>query len=235
MKIERPVDHLHVAFPTARGERVRLWAITLPTATMACALRASLISCMGPGIDIVAAKMLLLDSGATHEGAVLLEGLSERDREAVDGATMLLRNARAGRALRGAAGGTIESMMVKDKFGGEDRLRTVPGVQMAKAASMLSYVIKWWLPKWGCQVDTERLYGKIKNGCIDEPGLLWQLLYASNLKLASDSGGLNVEEVNSLVDMGLDDWANGLDSVMTSADELDLLFAFAALHLFRPF
>ena len=239
--LERPKDYIHVTFPVHAsvqgGVITRAWSVTLPRASCAVALRNQLISTIGSAAEMIAIRIFNRDEdvAAASEGIEIKPG----DDAALDHILGLYRNARAGRALRGLAGyekgGLVESIHMTNEATGVKTMRVVPGVGMAAATMALSAAMAWWLPKFGREIDAEKLWGRVENGVLETPGLMYNLLYASSLNLTLDTGGSDKEALNGMRESGIASWASLLDEYLVSADELNLLGAFAALHLFRPF
>ena len=234
--LQRPKDYIHVVFPVSGGSVTRAWSVTLPKASCAVSLRNQLISTIGSAAEMIAVRIFNRDRdvAAAAEGVEIKPG----DEEALDHILGLYRNARAGRALRGLAGcdkgGMIETLHMEDKTGAKV-MRIEPGLDMSVAVAALSAAMAWWLPKFGREIDPEKLWGRVENGALETPGLMYELLFASDLNLTLDTGGSNRNTLNEMKSQGIGAWASLLDEYLVSADELNLLGAFAALHLFRPF
>lgn len=255
MKIERPRDDLFVTHQTAQGPLTRHWQIELPRASVCSSIRAQIIAACGPAADRLAAELLMRDEDLERERGKL----NARDEDAVSKALLLLRNAQAGRALRGMATlyagpeapagtgsgspsprahGPIETLKEHSKATGEEEYRRKPGPAMQAATTALFDAVAWSVIRHGLTLKSEALFGEIRDGAIQRAGLLYELAYASNLRLQWQSWpAAVVKDLNDLRDMGpgVDEWANALDGVLVSADELNLLFAWCVLHTFRPF
>lgn len=242
MDIKRPTDDLFVTFKTEIGPVTRHWQIDLPKASVCSSLRAQILAAAGHAAESVALELLLKDEELERQRGKL----NPHDEDRISKTLLLLRNAQAGRALRGAATlqgmGPIESLKEHSKGTGEEEYRTKPGVAMEHATTALFDAVAYAVVKHGLSIRSEALFGVVRDGAIERAGLLYELAYASFLRLQWDSrrgdqGGRVGKEVNAVREngMGVDAWANALDDVLISADELNLLFGWCVLHTFRPF
>ena len=208
--LERPKDYIHVTFPVRGGSITRAWSVTLPRASICVSLRNQLISTIGSAAEMIAVRIFNRDEDviAGSDGIEIKPG----DEAALDHILGLYRNARAGRALRGLAGyekgSMIESLHVTNESTGVKSMRVVPGVGMVAATMALSAAMAWWLPKFGREIDAEKLWGRMENGNLETPGLMYNLLYASSLNLTLDTGGQDKEALNGMRDSGFVAWAS---------------------------
>lgn len=205
----------------------------MPRASVAVSLRAQILASASPAVDVLARWVLLQDEDL--EGP--LSRLGEDDAEAGKAAMLLLRNARAGRALRGAAGypsGQIEAMTFVDPHGNEKPVRR-PGVGMKAATDMMDALIVWAVRKHGLTLDRGDLFGVTKFGRLERPGLLQELAFASDLRFRGDSLSGSGEALAEARGEGMAAWLEALDDTIISPDELQLVLFFCLLHTFRPF
>lgn len=203
----------------------------MPRATVAATLRARIITACGPAVDMLAQRLLAADEGVRQaaEGIDASEG-----RDAQEAALRLLRNAQAGRAIRGLAGGEVGSLTTRTAKGEEVmRYRSIAG--MAEASEALRLVVMW-LAGRGLDGTSEALAGVVKAGRVVKPGLLWELAFACNLRFCGDSMMRTGEEVIAAAESGeILTWIEAMDDFLVSPAEIEILWAFCLLHTFRPF
>lgn len=244
--IKRPRDYLVLAVK-ARGadgrpaEVFRPWMITMPRATAAITLRARIIAALGVRTENFAMAIL----GADEEVA------SQRERmgkAAVDeggawrpAAVRLLRNARAGRAIRGLAGGSIAAIEASKTKDAPPSLIREPVVGMREAAEALRVVASGAGLLGEGNLSDERaraLFGRVEAGALVEAGLLWELAFACRMTFhgpGADALDSPWAQVTGLLDTGgALEWAREMDGLIYP-DEAHVLWAWCLLHTFRPF
>lgn len=239
-----PADYVHdslcVLLPSADGgERLRWWWLRQPPPTVAFALQARLASALGPAADAaVRLAFRLLDPEAE-------EALEGATREGGPGEALALR------AWRRARSG----QPVSDGQGGED---------MAAACERLRAVLAFAAAHTGATFDGALLGGEsVLEAQRARPGeaaagpavrrwtragLLHSLLLESQCTFRGEGerprvGSWAADEQDSpgkrlaaaASSGNLPAYVAALDHVLVSPEELALLSAWAALHLYRPF
>lgn len=239
-------DQLCVRLPGRNGvPRFRWWWIRQPPPTVAFALQARLSAALGPASD-----------AAVHLALRLLDPVAEEDLEASVGATgealalRAWRRARAGQGVSDGRGG-------EDIVAAGDRLRAV----LAFVASHVG--LGGALDAAGLvgEFEREKVGGAGGQGVSGgaggnapgshrwtRHGLLHVLLHESKCRWqgdgeaprkgswatdADDSPGRRLAMAAEGHALGT--YAAALDAVLVSPEELALLSAWAALHLYRPF
>jgi hypothetical protein len=233
VSIIRPTDDLHVTFPTEKGPVHRHWSADQPRASVSVSLRANILASGSTAFDEIARAVLLQDEDVKAGIA-----RDEVDEEAGKRAMLLFRNARAGRAIRGAlsfdgVGGDVE--LITQSREGTEVPRLKPGPQMTAATEYLDQLAQWIVQRHGGHLDKDALFGVTEFGVLKRPGLLTELCYASNLRLRGDSWNTSGEALTRAHAEGLESWRNALDDLLVSADEFQLLAMFCLIHAFRPF
>ena len=234
-------DDLHLRIPAKNGGHIdRMWSIRSPRVSVGATLLAKIAAAVGPEIQEVARRVLLADPALAEGIEEIQEGKAARKDEEI---VRLIRNAKAGRAIRGLAGRKVlDAIDVTDAQG-----RTAPvlvaSVGMLEASAALSAVVLW-ATSLGLDLSSERLYGKIEHGRVAQPGYLWTLAHACDLHLRYDSRshppgspaaadlGATIEQAHGA---GVIEWIEAMDDIVISIDELHLLWAFCLVHTLRPF
>lgn len=192
-------------------------------------LRGQIVAALGESVSEVAARLLFHDPSvgqAVREQAHA--DATKAGRDPVAEVVRLLRNAKAGRALVGAFGGGDR---------GEERNGLTPTLPMKQAAQSLELLLAHVVANSGIRLRAADLLGEVDGGEIVKAGLLWQLAYASGLRLRGDTAGAEPSE-NSCPwphPQGVIAWANNIERIVTGQGELEILFLFCLLHTFRPF
>ena len=227
-------DDLMLTLQGPRGRVHRHWTISQPRASVAVTLRGKILAACGEGMSAVAARLLAGDEDVRAE----VEGIDPTAKGATDTAIRLLRNAQAGRAIRGLAGGSIESLMIRDATGAEVPLRK-PTVGMVEAATAIERVLLFGLREGGIRLRTDLLFGEVEvdgdSAVVSRPGLLWQLAFACDLRYRGGSEGDNGDAIAAARSDGFVAWVNAMDEFLYSPAEMEVLFAWCLIHTFRPF
>ena len=233
-RVRRPTDDLYLTIKTPDGPVHRHWSCDQPRASVSVALRTSILAAGSSAFDELARAVLLQDPDV-RAGL----GRTEQDEEAGKIASLLIRNARAGRAIRGAlgfdgTGGPIESMTDTD-CEGREVVRRKPGPQMSAVAEYLDLLGQWVVQRHGGAINRAEIFGVTEFGVLKSPGLLTELCYASDLRLRGDSWSNNGDDLARAHGEGLLAWKDALDETLISADEFQILALFCLVHAFRPF
>lgn len=233
-RVPRPTDDLFLTIPTPDGPVHRHWSCDQPRASVSVALRTSILAAGSSAFDELARAVLLQDPD-------IRAGLERipQDDEAAKMASLLIRNARAGRAIRGAlgfdgSGGPVEKLTFTD-VNGNEVVRRKPGPQMSAVAEYLDLLGQWVVQRHGGAIDRAAIFGVTEFGTLKSPGLLTELCYASELRLRGDSWGNDGDDLMRAHGEGLTAWKDALDDTLVSADEFQILAMFCLVHAFRPF
>ena len=230
----RPTDDLYLRIETPAGRTWRHWRITMPRASVAATIRSRILAACGDSVDVLAQRLLAADEAV--QGAAEMR-IWEPGKDATEDALRLLRNAQAGRVIRGLGGSEVERLATVNAIGEEvTRPRHIAG--MAAAAAALQAVVVWALKSRGLALSSESLIGTVQGGRIERPGLLWELAFASDLRFCGDSHGASgdSEELIIAAESGdIRQWVDAIDDFLLSPAEIEVLWAFCLVHTFRPF
>lgn len=252
VSIPRPTDYLVLSIPTKgakgpdgkwrAGEVHRPWKIMMPRATAAITLRARIIAALGIRTDNFAQAILMADEEVASARDKM--GAAAKDGDGWSAAALrLVRNARAGRAVRGLVGGSLAAIEASPGKDQPVQLIRTPVVGMREAADALRIVATaaGLIGEGSLSDDRSRaLFGRVEAGNLVEAGLLWELAYACRLTYV----GLGADDMQSewaptighfdRHDGGALEWARAMDGLVYP-DEVHVLWAWCLLHTLRPF
>lgn len=248
MSAETP-DLLHLSIRrSARVIEHRHWRITRPPPSLALALQANVARAFGPAYDRIATAVLrMMEGEAAREDAAAEaratggESLAlDTFRRAATGAALCDPGEpleRAAARLRacvsyavGAAGGRMDAASVAGEFADSGAGGGSYGGGMGDGAS-----------DGGGGGDDPTPAGEV---AWLRAGLVHVVLYHSRLEWGGAGPQFDedvaardkaAEALTSSLSQGPVAFARALDGVLASAEELRLLFAWAVLHLLRPF